>query len=55
MEMNGQLNERATPDTYWIEGWMGPRAGLDVTVKRKIPAPRGNLTSDVRNFSKTVF
>jgi hypothetical protein len=30
--------ERA-PHTYWIGGWVGPRAGLDVVVKRKIPIP----------------
>jgi hypothetical protein len=30
--------ERA-PGTYWLGGWVGPRAGLDA-VKRKIPSPR---------------
>jgi hypothetical protein len=24
------------PGTYWIEGWVGPRAGLEVEEKRKI-------------------
>jgi hypothetical protein len=28
------LGERA-PDTLWIKGWIGPRAGLDVMAKRK--------------------
>jgi hypothetical protein len=28
--------ERA-PGTYWTEGWVSPRAGLDTVVKRKIP------------------
>jgi hypothetical protein len=28
-----------TPDTHWIGGWVGPRAGLDAVVKRKIPSP----------------
>jgi hypothetical protein len=23
----------------WIEGWVGPRAGLDAAVKRKNPCP----------------
>jgi hypothetical protein len=32
------LRER-DPDTYWIGGWVGPRAGLDVVVKKKIPSP----------------
>jgi hypothetical protein len=44
MEVSGQLHalaalpprERA-PCTCWIGGWMGPRAVLDVVVKRKIP------------------
>jgi hypothetical protein len=27
------------PGTQWIEGWVGPRADLDVVVKRKIPIP----------------
>jgi hypothetical protein len=31
--------ERA-PGTHWIGGWVGPRAGLDAVVKRKIPSPR---------------
>jgi hypothetical protein len=26
------------PDTHWIGGWVGPRAGLDTVVKRKIPS-----------------
>jgi hypothetical protein len=30
--------ERAT-GTHWIGGWVGPRAGLDAVVKRKIPSP----------------
>jgi hypothetical protein len=31
--------ERA-PGTHWVEGWVGPRAGLDTAVvKRKIPSP----------------
>jgi hypothetical protein len=47
MEVSGQVHfpsrftakERA-PDTHWIGGWVGPRAVLDVVVKRKIPSPR---------------
>jgi hypothetical protein len=30
--------ERAS-GTHWIGGWVGPRAGLDTAVKRKIPSP----------------
>jgi hypothetical protein len=28
-----------TPGIHWIGGWVGPRAGLDVIVKRKICSP----------------
>jgi hypothetical protein len=37
----GRLNPRErAPGTYWIGGWVGPRALLDAVVKRKIPSPR---------------
>jgi len=46
MEVSGQLHTLADlplgkepPDTHWIGGWVGPRAGLDVMVKRKISNP----------------
>jgi hypothetical protein len=29
-----------TPDTHWIGGWVGLRAGLVTVVKRKIPSSR---------------
>jgi hypothetical protein len=28
-----------TPDTHWIGGWVGLRAGLDAVVKKKILSP----------------
>jgi hypothetical protein len=28
--------------THWIGGWVGPGAGLDAVVKRKIPSPYRN-------------
>jgi len=28
-----------SPDTQWTGGWVGPRAGLDAVVKRRIPSP----------------
>jgi hypothetical protein len=34
--------ERA-PGTHWIGGWVGPRAVVDVVVKRKIPSPHWDL------------
>jgi hypothetical protein len=33
-------SRKRTPSTYWIGGWVGPRAGLEAVVKRKIPSPR---------------
>jgi hypothetical protein len=36
--------ERA-PGTLWIGGFVGPRAGLDAVVKRKIRTPARNLIS----------
>jgi hypothetical protein len=39
------LRERA-PDTHWIGGWVGPRAGLDMVSKRKIPSPRREPQTD---------
>jgi hypothetical protein len=35
--------ERA-PSSYWIGGWVSPRAGLDTVLKRKIPSPLGVQT-----------
>jgi hypothetical protein len=29
---------KRAPTTHWIGGWVGPRAVLDVVVKRKIPS-----------------
>jgi len=45
------LWERA-PGTHWIGGWVGPRAVLDVMVKRKIPTLHWELNSIV-NFVTT--
>jgi hypothetical protein len=45
MQVSGQLHTPAalpsgrSPGTHWIGGWVGPRAGLDAVVKRKIPTP----------------
>jgi hypothetical protein len=30
---------KSPPGTHWIGGWVGPRAGLDAVVWRKIPSP----------------
>jgi hypothetical protein len=31
------------PGIHWIGGWVGPRAVLDVVVKRKIPSSHQEL------------
>jgi hypothetical protein len=36
----GRFTPRETaPVTYWIGGWVGPRAVLDAVVERKSPSP----------------
>jgi len=37
-EWSASCRREETPGTYFIGGWLGPTAGLDVTVKRKISA-----------------
>jgi hypothetical protein len=32
------------PGTHSVGGWVGPRDGLDMVSKRKIPSPAGNRT-----------
>jgi len=42
MEVSGQLHAPAAllprKEPLWMGGWVGPRAGLDTVVKRKIPS-----------------
>jgi hypothetical protein len=53
MEVSGQLHapgrftprERA-PGIHWIGGWVGPRTGLDMVSKWKIPNPRRESKPD---------
>jgi hypothetical protein len=45
---SASLPSRYTHGTHWIGGWVGPRAGLDATEKRKIPAPADNGTPAVQ-------
>jgi hypothetical protein len=33
------ISRERAPGINWIGGWMGPRAVLDMVVKRKIPSP----------------
>jgi hypothetical protein len=56
---SASLPARFTPrertlDTHWIEGWVGPKAGMDAVVKRKFPAPAGTRTSDHRARSSAL-
>jgi hypothetical protein len=41
MKVIGQLYALAALPcrTYWIRGWVIPRADLDIVLKRKIPSP----------------
>jgi hypothetical protein len=32
----GFTPEEKSPDTHWMGGWVGPRAGVDAVEKRKI-------------------
>jgi hypothetical protein len=42
MGVSGQLHHPFTPGTYRLGDRVGPRAGLDAVVKRKIPSPCRN-------------
>jgi len=53
MEVSGRIHASAAfthreraPGTYWLDGSVGPRIGLDAVVKRKIPSLRRDLNSD---------
>jgi hypothetical protein len=55
MEVSGQIpgcfiTSETAPSTHWIGGWVGPRAGLDAVVKKKIPSPRrySNLRYEIK-------
>jgi hypothetical protein len=40
----------SAPGTHWIGGWVGPRASLDVVVKRKTPRPCQDSNHKVTNM-----
>jgi hypothetical protein len=42
-------------DTQWIGGWVGPRAGLEAVVRRKIPAHTGTRTLDHSPHSPALY
>jgi hypothetical protein len=49
------------PVTHWIGGWVGPRAGLDMVSKRKIPTlrresnPHHPIVQPVASRSKRTY
>jgi hypothetical protein len=45
------LSPRKAPCTHWIESCVGPRAGLDMVSKRKIPSPAWNRTPIVQTVA----
>jgi hypothetical protein len=54
MEVSGQLHAPAALPSgkelmapLGIGGWMGPKAGLDAVVKRKIPSPYRNSNAPI--------
>jgi len=40
---SGRFNPRKEPWYPYTKGWVGPRAGLDVLGKRKMPCPYQDL------------
>jgi len=46
-----------TPDTHWIEGWVGPRADMDAVQKRNTPftALAGNITAVVQRMTYSEY
>jgi hypothetical protein len=46
--------QEKSPDTYWIGGWVGPRAVLDAVVKKKIPIPRDDDEWKSKDKGKVV-
>jgi hypothetical protein len=38
ISFTSRTTRKRAPRTHWIGGWVGPRAGLDVVVKRKTPS-----------------
>jgi len=59
MEVSEQLHSftprQRAPPTHWIGGWVGPRAGLDAVVKRKIPGPYLDTPPDQPDRSPTLY
>jgi hypothetical protein len=61
MEVSGQLHASAAlaPEEktgiHWMGGWVGPRAGMDAVVKRKIPSPRRESNPDRPARSQSVY
>jgi hypothetical protein len=51
-ERSASRSGRALPPgkrTHWIEGWVGPRVGLDAKARRKTFAPAGERTPVIQS------
>jgi hypothetical protein len=46
---------KRAPSTHWIGGWVGPRAGLDMVLKRKIPSPHQESNPDHPACSQSLY
>jgi hypothetical protein len=44
--IDGASSQRHALGTDWIEGWVGPKAGLDTSEKRKSLVPAVNETPE---------
>jgi hypothetical protein len=44
------MSRERDPGTHWIGGWVGPRASVDVVVKRKIPSQMETMKLCESNF-----
>jgi hypothetical protein len=61
MELSGQLHILATlspgkvSSTHWVGGSVGPRAGLDVVGKKKIPSHNRNWTPVIQPIAFSLY
>jgi hypothetical protein len=46
------ISAERVPNSHWIGGWVGPRAGPDTNKKRKISFPAENITPAVKPVAR---